>query len=64
MRARVFARWCDRREELVFPHSTDIVAESQDRHALGEDVFGGLLDEAFTLFDNEFIRPRFSQITF
>jgi len=69
-----FTPWVDRGEEIIFPHSIKIVAGSQDRHALGEDVFGGLLDEAeyrlgaqgridkaFSLFDNIFerIRSRF-----
>jgi hypothetical protein len=66
--------WVYTGEGYEFPNNIKIYAGSQDRHVLGEDVFGGMLDEAefrigskgmvdkaFTLYDNIFerIRSRF-----
>jgi hypothetical protein len=66
--------WVFTGDSFEFPNNIKIYAGSQDRHVLGEDVFGGLLDEAefrigskglvdkaFTLYDNIFerIRSRF-----
>jgi hypothetical protein len=66
--------WVFNGEGFEFPNNVKIYAGSQDRHVLGEDVFGGMLDEAefrigskglvdkaFTLYDNIFerIRSRF-----
>jgi hypothetical protein len=63
--------WCKTYEGLEFPHGVKIFVGSQDRHALGDDVFGGLLDEAefrigahgeiekaVALFDNIYERIR------
>jgi hypothetical protein len=63
--------WCRTYEGIEFPHGVKIFVGSQDRHALGEDVFGGLLDEAefrigahgeiekaVALFDNIYERIR------
>jgi hypothetical protein len=38
--------WCERDDEILFPNRVRIRWGSQSRHALGEDVFGGILDEA------------------
>jgi hypothetical protein len=66
--------WVFTGEGFEFPNAIKIYAGSQDRHVLGEDVFGGMLDEAefrigskgmvdkaFSLYDNIFerIRSRF-----
>lgn len=71
--------WVFTGEGYEFPNNIKIYAGSQDRHVLGEDVFGGLLDEAefrigskglvdkaFVLYDNIFerIRSRFLGIQY
>jgi hypothetical protein len=38
--------WCEWEGYFIFPNNIRIASGSQSRHALGEDVFGGLLDEA------------------
>jgi intein/homing endonuclease len=38
--------WIFTGEGFEFPNNIKIYAGSQDRHVLGEDVFGGMLDEA------------------